>query len=169
LWNHWPDWWRRSKPSSGHRERSPPSYSCSPAAKIFIFNTDASNVGIRWELSQVQNGQERVIAYYSKTLNKAKRNWCITWRELLVIVRTLEFAHNYLYRQEFHLHPRPLCVNLAHEFLELWGINHLLYSVPTGVQLHFRAPSRPKSTMPMTFHDNHVKMSVATATKSKRG
>jgi hypothetical protein len=55
-------------------------------------------------LSQVQDRQERVIAYYSKTLNKAERNYCVTRRELLAIVRTLEQFHKCLYRREFHLH-----------------------------------------------------------------
>jgi hypothetical protein len=41
-------------------------------------------------------------AYYSKTLNKAERNYCVTRRKLLVIVRTLEQFHKYLYGQDFH-------------------------------------------------------------------
>jgi hypothetical protein len=44
----------------------------------FIVDTDASNFRIGGVLSQVQDGQERVIAYYSKTLNKAERNYCVT-------------------------------------------------------------------------------------------
>jgi hypothetical protein len=44
----------------------------------FIVDTDASNFGIGGVLSQIQNGQECVIAYYSKTLNKAERNYCVT-------------------------------------------------------------------------------------------
>jgi phage terminase Nu1 subunit (DNA packaging protein) len=40
----------------------------------FIVDTDASNVWIRGVLSQVQDRQQLVIAYYSKTLNKAERN-----------------------------------------------------------------------------------------------
>jgi hypothetical protein len=52
----------------------------------FIVDTDASNVGIGEVLSQVQEGQERVIAYESKTLEKAERNYCVTLRELLAIV-----------------------------------------------------------------------------------
>jgi hypothetical protein len=61
------------------------------------------NVGIGGVLSQVQDGQERVIAYYSKMLNKAEKNYCVTRQELLAIVRTLEHFHKYLYGQEFHL------------------------------------------------------------------
>jgi hypothetical protein len=38
----------------------------------FIVDTDATNVGIGGVLSQVQDGMKRVIAYYSKMLNKAE-------------------------------------------------------------------------------------------------
>jgi hypothetical protein len=44
----------------------------------FIVDTGASNVRIGGVLFQVLNGEERVIAYYSKTLNKAKRNYGVT-------------------------------------------------------------------------------------------
>jgi hypothetical protein len=56
----------------------------------FTVDTDASRVRIGGVLSQVQGGQEQVIAYCSKTLNKAERNYCATGWELLAIVRTLE-------------------------------------------------------------------------------
>jgi hypothetical protein len=39
----------------------------------FIFDTDASNTGIGGVLSHVQDGHERVVAYFSKTLSKAER------------------------------------------------------------------------------------------------
>jgi hypothetical protein len=75
----------------------------------FIVDTDASNFVIGGVLSQVQDGQdrrmkERVISCYSKTLNKAERNYCVTRRELLAVVESLKHFHNYLYGQEFHLH-----------------------------------------------------------------
>jgi hypothetical protein len=41
----------------------------------FVAETDASNVGIRGVLSQVQERQERVIASYSKRLYNAERNY----------------------------------------------------------------------------------------------
>jgi hypothetical protein len=37
----------------------------------FVVDTDASNVRTEGVLSNVQDEQERVMAYYSKTLNKA--------------------------------------------------------------------------------------------------
>jgi hypothetical protein len=54
-------------------------------------------------LSQVQDGQERLTAYYSTALNNAERNYCVSQQDLLVMVRTLEHFHKYLYSQEFHL------------------------------------------------------------------
>jgi hypothetical protein len=67
-------------------------------------------------LSQVQGGQYRVRAYYSKTLNKARKNYCISRRELLAIVRTLQYFHKYFYCRSSPAH-LPLCTNLADEFL----------------------------------------------------
>jgi hypothetical protein len=43
----------------------------------FVVDTDASNLGIGGLLSQVKDGQERVIAYHSKMLKKAQRNYCV--------------------------------------------------------------------------------------------
>ena len=51
----------------------------------FILDTDACDVSIRAVLSQMQDGRERVIAYASRTLSKAGRNYCVTNRELLAI------------------------------------------------------------------------------------
>ena len=44
----------------------------------FILDTDASNDGIGGVLSQEIEGKERVITYYSKTLSKPERNYCVT-------------------------------------------------------------------------------------------
>lgn len=73
------------------------------AGQEFIVDTDASSYGIGGILSQIQNGQEVVIAYFSKALSKAEKNYCVTRKELLAIVKTLEHFHKYLYGQPFLL------------------------------------------------------------------
>ena len=44
----------------------------------YILDTDASLDGAGEVLSQVQDGIERIIAFYSKTFNSAQRNYCVT-------------------------------------------------------------------------------------------
>jgi hypothetical protein len=53
-----------------------------------VVDTDASNFGIEGVLSQIQDGQEQVIAGYSKTVNEAETNYCVTRQELPAIVST---------------------------------------------------------------------------------
>lgn len=69
----------------------------------FILDTDASNCGIGGVLSQMQDGHERVIGYFSKTLSKPERNYCVTRRELLAVVKSVEHFHKYLYGRKFLL------------------------------------------------------------------
>ena len=63
----------------------------------YILDTDASTVGVRAVLFQVQKGKERVIAYYSKTLAPPECNNCVTLRELLAVVKAMEHFRSYLY------------------------------------------------------------------------
>lgn len=71
--------------------------------RFYILDTDASNHGISVVLSQIQDGTERIIAYYSSVLSKPERNYCFTCRELLAIVDSLNFFHHYLYGQRFQI------------------------------------------------------------------
>ena len=67
----------------------------------FILDADASNTGLGAVLSQIQDGRERVIGYYSRTLNKAEKNYCVTRRELLAVVAPIEHFKYYLYGRRF--------------------------------------------------------------------
>ncbi len=67
----------------------------------YLLDADASNVGVGGVLSQMQNGEERVIAYGSKTLTKKQRRYCVTRRELLAMVVFLQQFRHYLLGQEF--------------------------------------------------------------------
>lgn len=70
-------------------------------SKPFILDTDASDVAIGAVLSQVHNGMERVIAYASRTLSKAERQYCVTRKELLAVVYFTKYYKHYLYGKEF--------------------------------------------------------------------
>jgi hypothetical protein len=67
-----------------------------PTIPEFILDTDASNYAIDAVLSQVQNGQEQVIAYGSQCLDNSKCNYCVTRCELLAVVYFMTYFHHYL-------------------------------------------------------------------------
>ena len=67
----------------------------------FIIDCDASGVGQGAVLSQVQNGEEKVISYYSRCFSRAERNYCVTRRELLAVVNSIKQWHHYLYGTQF--------------------------------------------------------------------
>jgi len=66
-----------------------------------VLDTDVSNFGIGVVLSQKQDRVEKVISYFSRVLNRAGRNYCVTRRELLSIVKSIKGFHHYLYGRKF--------------------------------------------------------------------
>ena len=69
----------------------------------FILDTDASNDGIGAVLSQHKNGKEYVIAYASRSLSKAERNYSVTRRQLLAVVTFTNHFRQYLLGRQFLL------------------------------------------------------------------
>lgn len=67
----------------------------------YVLDCDASAVGVGAVLQQVQDGTERVIAYYSQALSGAERNYCATRRELLAVVKGISHFHHFLYGRHF--------------------------------------------------------------------
>ena len=82
---------------------SPPILTYPVNGKEFILDTDASNVAVGAVLSQEIDGQECVVAYMSKALNKHEESYCTTRKELLAVVTALKNFHHYLYGQKIHL------------------------------------------------------------------
>jgi len=72
-------------------------------AKEYILDTDASDHSVGAVLSQVQGGSEVVVAYYSKTLAAAEKNYCTTRKELLAVVKAVKHFWPYLYGRTFRL------------------------------------------------------------------
>uniref|UniRef100_A0AAZ1X8S4 Gypsy retrotransposon integrase-like protein 1 n=1 Tax=Oreochromis aureus TaxID=47969 RepID=A0AAZ1X8S4_OREAU len=73
------------------------------ARQPFIVDTDASNVGVRAVLSQQGEAGERVVAYFSRALGRAERNYCVTRRELLAVVLAVRHFRPYLHGCRFLL------------------------------------------------------------------
>lgn len=102
---------------------SSPVLSCPDFEKPFSVHCDASNYGIAGTLTQVSDdGVEHPIAYASRSLNKAERNYSVTEREALAVVYAVEHFRPYLEGD------KPFKVVTDHSSLK-WFFN---LSNPTG-------------------------------------
>ena len=81
--------------------------------KPYILDTDASNEAAGAVLSQEIDGQEHVVAYFSKTFSPPQRNYCVTRRELLAVVMSVTHFRPYLLRQTVQTAYRPRLTHLA--------------------------------------------------------
>ena len=82
---------------------TPPILAYPDPKREFVLDTDASDYGIGAVLSQVHDGQERVVAYGSRALTKAERRYCVTRREMLAVVYFIKYFRHYLAGAKFTL------------------------------------------------------------------
>ena len=75
----------------------------------FEIHTDASNIAISGVLVQKQDGQEKVIAYASRTLSPPEKNYSVTERECLAV-------HHFINHYECYL-DKPFTVITDHDAL----------------------------------------------------
>jgi len=61
-----------------------------------ILDTDSSDVALGGVLSQVINGEERPIAFFSRVLSQTQRGYCATRRELLAVITAMQHFRHYL-------------------------------------------------------------------------
>lgn len=69
----------------------------------FILDTDASGEGIGAVLSQLQEGEERVIGYASMILQPTRKRYCTTYLELYAVVCFVKHFRKYLLGRHFLL------------------------------------------------------------------
>ena len=86
---------------------------------VFVLDTDASQDGIGAVLSQIINGQEKVISYGSRVLSKPERQYCITRRELLAVIHFVKYFRHYLVGKEFILRTDHASLRWIRSFKEL--------------------------------------------------
>ena len=73
-------------------------------SKDFTIYTDASDFGLGAVLSQRDDkGHERVIAYASRTLNSAERNYSPTSKEAYAVVWAVQHFRPYVLGKKFEL------------------------------------------------------------------
>jgi len=72
-------------------------------ADPFVLATDASGTAMGAVLSQCRDGKDRPVAYWSRQLNQAQRNYSATERELLAVVSATKHFRCYLLGKRFQL------------------------------------------------------------------
>ena len=65
-------------------------------------------------LSQIQDGEERVIAYVSKSLEGSEQRYCTARKELLAVVWALKHFKCYLYGQKIKVRTDNSAVSCLH-------------------------------------------------------
>lgn len=85
---------------------------------MFVLDTDATNDSIGAVLSQIQDGKETVIAYASRTLSSAEKNFCVTRKEMLALVYFVKHFTQYLLGREFLLRIDHGSLVSLHKFKE---------------------------------------------------
>ena len=81
---------------------------------LWYLDTDASDVGTGAVLSQVQDEEERVIAFVSKSLEGSEQRYCTARKELLAVVRALKHFKCYLYGQKITVRTDNSAVSWLH-------------------------------------------------------
>ena len=66
-----------------------------------ILTTDASDISVSFNLSQMIDGRERIIEYGARGLRKAELNYSTSEKELLAVVVGVQHYHDYLNGQKF--------------------------------------------------------------------
>ena len=128
----------------------------------YILDTDASNFGLGGVLSQIQDNQERVVAYCSRALRPSQRWYCTTKREMLAVVAMCIQFISYLRGTRFTLRTDHKSLVWLHRFKDTEGmLSRWLHSLQQFQFSIIRLYTGRERTMGMlmvfrALHHHHV-------------
>lgn len=82
---------------------SPPILANPDFNESFTIESDASDLAVGAVLTQVQKGEKRVIAYFSKKLNSTRRKYAAVEKECLAVLWAIEAFRHYVEGAQFKL------------------------------------------------------------------
>ena len=128
---------------------------------LYVLDTDACGVAIGAVLSQIQDGQERVIAYASRSLNKSEKNYCITDKELLAVRYYLEYFRQYLLGRKIKVRTDHRALRWLFTFKEPKGRVAAWLEVMTeyDFQIEYRPGSRHCNSDALSRYPNEINCS----------
>ena len=97
--------WSKKQPAAFDRLKS--ELAAAPLLKFpvtgapYILDTDASITDKGAVIGQIVDGKERFLGYARKSLSKLERNYCVSRRELFVVIYFVKHYCPYLYGREF--------------------------------------------------------------------
>ena len=105
-----------------YRTRSSPILAFPTESEDYVLDTDASNFGLGGVLSQIQNDEERVIAYCSRALRPSQRKYCTTKRDMLAAVSMCIQFRSYLCGARFTIRMDHKSLVWLHRFKDTEGM-----------------------------------------------
>ena len=117
--------------------------------KLFRVYTDTSEIGLGTVISQVQNEVEHVIAYVSRSLNKAKRRYSALKLQFLALKWAVtDRFHEYLYGEfEVFTNNNPLTFILTSAKLDTTGQRWVAALGLYDIQINYRSERKMQMRM----------------------
>jgi len=98
---HWDDKCQQAFSRMKEALTTPPILVLPTSDDQFVLDTEASDDAVGAVLSVKRNGEEDMLAYAGRALNRNELNYCVTRRELLTIVHFTRHFRQYLLGRQF--------------------------------------------------------------------
>ena len=133
---------------------SPPILAFRNFANPFIVSTDVSDKAIGGVLSQLHDGQDRVLAYWSRQLSKAERNYSTTECEALAAVGATKEFYPYLYGFPFKLITDHNPLTSLKDIKDTGGALHVGYFFCNSSTSQLSIRREPNTLMQIHYQDD---------------